>query len=140
MGELDGKVAIVTGTSRGVGVGIARSLLQAGAAVAGCSRRPLDELPAAAGLEGAAERSAQFVCDQGDLGQIDRFVRDVVERFGRLDILVNNAGGTLPTPHAEAVPELIAKIQGSPASDDEFDRSARVVLARVWPRSSGIEA
>jgi NAD(P)-dependent dehydrogenase (short-subunit alcohol dehydrogenase family) len=39
MGQLDGKIAIVTGTSRGVGVGIAKRLLEEGATVAGCSRR-----------------------------------------------------------------------------------------------------
>ena len=51
MSDLSGKVAIVTGTSRGVGVGISRKLLAAGATVIGCSRRPLDALPAAAGVE-----------------------------------------------------------------------------------------
>ena len=125
MGQLDGKVAIVTGTSRGVGVGIAHRLLAEGATVAGCSRRPLDSMPAAAGLDGAEERSVQWVCDQGDWAQIDAFVERVVDRFGRVDILVNNAGGTLPVPHAEDVPELLAKISGVPAGDSSFERTAR---------------
>jgi len=123
-GALDGKIAIVTGTSRGVGVGIARSLLEAGATVVGCSRRELPALPAAEGLPGAEARSAQWVCDQGDLRQIDAFVTRVVERYGRIDILVNNAGGTVPTPHVEDVPALVAKIQGAPKADDDFERTA----------------
>jgi len=123
MGQLDGKVAIVTGTSRGVGVGIARRLLEEGALVAGCSRRELAALPAAEGVEGAAQRSVQWVCDQGDWRQIDAFVKRVVERFGRIDILVNNAGGTIPTPQAEDVPAFVSKIQGAPAAADDFERT-----------------
>jgi NAD(P)-dependent dehydrogenase (short-subunit alcohol dehydrogenase family) len=124
MGQLDGKVAIVTGTSRGVGVGISRRLLEEGATVVGCSRRALPRLPAAEGLDDDGKRSAQWVCNQEDIGQIDGFVQRVVDTYGRLDILVNNAGGTLPVPVPEDVPALLAKLGGSPAADDDFARSA----------------
>jgi NAD(P)-dependent dehydrogenase (short-subunit alcohol dehydrogenase family) len=122
--NLEGKVAIVTGTSRGVGVGISRALLEAGATVVGCSRRELAALPAAEGIDDAGHRSAQWVCNQEDLKQIDAFVSRVVETYGRLDILVNNAGGTVPVPMAEDVPALAAKIQGAPRADDDFERTA----------------
>ena len=124
MGQLDGQIAIVTGTSRGVGVGISRRLLEEGATVISCSRRPLPALPAAAGLDDDGKRSAQWVCDQTDVAAIDAFVARVVERFGRIYILVNNAGGTVPTPIAEDVPALIAKIQGAPRHEDDFTRTA----------------
>jgi NAD(P)-dependent dehydrogenase (short-subunit alcohol dehydrogenase family) len=123
-GQLDGKVAIVTGTSRGVGVGIARRLLEEGATVVGCSRRALPALPAAAGIDDDGKRSAQWVCDQTDVAQIDAFVQRVATAYGRIDILVNNAGGTVPTPLVEDVPALIAKIQGAPAHADDFTRTA----------------
>jgi NAD(P)-dependent dehydrogenase (short-subunit alcohol dehydrogenase family) len=122
MGSLDGRVAIVTGTSRGIGVEIARRLLEEGAAVAGCSRRKVDKLPFA--VDGAEARALHWACDQTDAGQIDSFVTRVVERFGRLDILINNAGGTCPAPKAEDIPELIAQIEGSEPSQDPFQRSA----------------
>jgi NAD(P)-dependent dehydrogenase (short-subunit alcohol dehydrogenase family) len=122
MGVLDGKVAIVTGTSRGVGVGIAHELLRAGATVVGCSRSRLDTIP---GVEDDwAERATQQVCDQGDYRSIDSFVADVVATHGRIDILVNNAGGTVPAPHVENIPELVQRIQGAPRSDDDFERTA----------------
>src|SRR5262245_13059186 len=124
MGPLDGKIAIVTGTSRGVGVGIARRLLEEGASVIGCSRRELPALPAAAGIDDDGKRTAQWVCDQTDVAQIDAFVTRAVARFGRIDILVNNAGGTVPAPVAEDVAALIAKIQGAPRHDDDFTRTA----------------
>ena len=123
MGVLDGKVAIVTGTSRGVGVGIAHELLRAGATVIGCSRSPLDAMPGVDTEPGWAERSEQMACDQGDYHAIDAMVADVVERHGRIDILVNNAGGTVPTPHVEDVPALVSRIQGAPRSDDDFERT-----------------
>ncbi|OBK56691.1 oxidoreductase [Mycobacterium gordonae] len=121
---LDGKVAVVTGTSRGVGVGIAHELLRAGATVIGCSRSPLDGLPGADAEPEWARRSAQMVCDQGDYTAIDTFVQRVVDDFGRIDILVNNAGGTVPAPHAEDIPQLVQRLQGTPRSDDDFERTA----------------
>jgi NAD(P)-dependent dehydrogenase (short-subunit alcohol dehydrogenase family) len=124
VGQLDGKVAIVTGTSRGVGVGISRRLLEEGATVVGCSRRELPALPAAKGIDDTGERSAQWVCDQADLAQVDALVQRVVDTYGRLDILVNNAGGTLPVPVAEDIPALLAKIGGAPAVEDDFERTA----------------
>lgn len=123
MGVLDGKVAIVTGTSRGVGVGIAHELLRAGAFVIGCARSPLDAIPGIDAETGWAARSDQMVCDQGDYHAIDAMVTKVVERHGRLDILVNNAGGTVPAPHAEDIPALVSRIQGAPRSDDDFERT-----------------
>jgi NAD(P)-dependent dehydrogenase (short-subunit alcohol dehydrogenase family) len=123
MDELEGKIAIVTGTSRGVGVGIAHELLRAGATVIGCSRSALDALPGTEDNPEWAARSAQLVCDQGDHRSIDAFVQHVADTYGRIDILVNNAGGTVPAPHAEAVPELVQRIQGSPRAADDYERS-----------------
>jgi NAD(P)-dependent dehydrogenase (short-subunit alcohol dehydrogenase family) len=123
MGELEGKIAIVTGTSRGVGVGIARELLRAGATVIGCSRSALDALPGTEENPEWAARSAQMVCDQGDHRAIDAFVQRVADDYGRIDILVNNAGGTVPAPRAEAIPELVQRIQGAPRADDEYERT-----------------
>jgi len=131
MGQLDGKVAIVTGTSRGVGVGISRKLLEAGATVVGCSRREMPALPAAEGIDDDGKRSAQWVCDQEDIGAIDAFVQRVVDTFGRVDILVNNAGGTLPVPIVEDVPALLSKLGGYPPADDDFERSALFHAAAI---------
>jgi NAD(P)-dependent dehydrogenase (short-subunit alcohol dehydrogenase family) len=124
VGELEGKVAIVTGTSRGVGVGIAHELLRAGATVVGCSRSALDVMPGTEDNPEWARRSDQMVCDQADYTAIDAFVQRVVDHHGRLDILVNNAGGTVPSPSVDEVPALVSRIQGAPASDDDYERSA----------------
>ncbi|TVT01425.1 SDR family oxidoreductase [Amycolatopsis bartoniae] len=84
--ELDGAVVLVTGGMRGVGAGITRMLLRAGARVVACGRTE-PETP----VEGA-----EFVrCDVRNPEDVER----LIEGFDRLDVLVNNAGGA---PHAEA--------------------------------------
>src|SRR5690348_813064 len=87
--ELNGRVVVVTGGTRGVGAGIARSFLAAGAQVVVCARRP-PEAPVA--QDG---REAVFTAlDLRDPVAVQQFFASVAEHHGRLDCLVNNAGGT----------------------------------------------
>ena len=98
-GVLAGKVALVTGGSRGIGAAVARALAADGAAVVISYAASADKAEAiVAELEAAGTRAAAVRADQADAAAVDRMVRDAVERFGRLDILVNNAGVFLPGP------------------------------------------
>src|SRR4029450_4976085 len=83
MTDLEGRVAFVTGASRGIGAAVARSLAAAGVKL-GLASRSGDDL----GLSGAVARK----CDVRDPEQVDAAVAATVEEFGRLDILVANAG------------------------------------------------
>jgi len=103
--DLSGRVAIVTGGGRGVGLGISERLLEAGADVVVCSRNEPEALPEAGG------RRARFVAaDVRDVEQIARAIAFVREQYGRLDVLVNNAGGSPPAPAATASPRFSEKI------------------------------
>ncbi|MFD7576233.1 SDR family oxidoreductase [Streptomyces sp. NPDC059810] len=87
--DLSGSVAVVTGGTRGVGAGIARSLLEAGAELVTCARRAPDRPVEAAG------RTARFLpVDLRDPAAVTGFFDRVRDDHGRLDVLVNNAGGT----------------------------------------------
>jgi NAD(P)-dependent dehydrogenase (short-subunit alcohol dehydrogenase family) len=83
MGSLDGRVALVTGASRGIGAAVARSLSAEGARLSLASRSG-DDL----GIEGAVARP----CDVRDRAALGMLVAETVDRFGGLDILVVNAG------------------------------------------------
>ena len=94
--RLDGQVAIVTGSGRGIGAGTALAYADAGADVV-LSARTLSQLEETAEKVRARGRRALVVpCDVLDASQREGLVEKTLEEFGRLDILVNNAGGWPP--------------------------------------------
>jgi NAD(P)-dependent dehydrogenase (short-subunit alcohol dehydrogenase family) len=91
MGELSGKVALVTGAGQGVGRGIAVALAKAGASIAVVGRRIENTTAVADEITALGVTAAPFLCDVKDALSIEALVRDVVARLGGVDILVNNA-------------------------------------------------
>lgn len=88
--DLTGKVAIVTGASSGLGVGMAGALAEAGAHVVGVARRPCTELESR--VKAAGRRFLGIQADLGDMASIPLVVEQTLAEFGHIDILVNNAG------------------------------------------------
>ena len=101
--DLGGRVALVTGASRGLGRAISLALANAGADVALGLHDVSGESPAGE-IEAMGRRALPLQMNMLDLGQIDTAVDAVVRQFGRLDILVNNAGVS-PSDLAEDVTE-----------------------------------
>lgn len=91
MRGLDGKVAIVTGASRGIGLGIAERLVAEGAKVVVTARKP-EALEEAVAALGGPEKALAVAGNAGDAEHRAEVVRRTVETFGSLDLLVNNTG------------------------------------------------
>ena len=89
--DLTGKVAIVTGGSRGIGEAIAHALAAQGAEVIICSRKIEGLEPVAAAINEAGGKCTPIACHTGKMEMIDALFKEVQDRFGRVDILVNNA-------------------------------------------------
>jgi NAD(P)-dependent dehydrogenase (short-subunit alcohol dehydrogenase family) len=90
--RLDGKVAIVTGGSRGLGFWMAEGLAEAGADIVLCARKlePCEE--AAKVIRGIEVHCTAFSCDVSDPAQVKDVVEKTLTQFGHIDILINNAG------------------------------------------------
>ena len=108
-GRLDGRVALVTGSSSGIGAAVARALAAEGARVVVNSKSSVE-----AGEKVADELEGLYrQADVADPEQARALVAGVVEDLGRLDILINNAGTTRLIPHSDleaATPEIWAEI------------------------------
>jgi gluconate 5-dehydrogenase len=123
--DLSGKVAIVTGGSRGLGLEIAEGLAEAGAAVAITGRRRQWLDPAESALRGAGADVLAVEADVADPDGVRRTVEATVERWGGVDILVNNAGLSW----------------GAPSLDYPFDKwqlTLAVNLTGVWLMSQAV--
>jgi NAD(P)-dependent dehydrogenase (short-subunit alcohol dehydrogenase family) len=103
-----GRAVIVTGGATGIGAGIARAFLEAGARVLVCGRTG----PSGAGtLPRADGRTAVYTrADVRDPVQVQRLIGEALERFGRLDVVVSNAGGSPAAAAATASPRLHARV------------------------------
>jgi 2-deoxy-D-gluconate 3-dehydrogenase len=104
--DLGGKVAIVTGGNGGIGLGMARGLAAAGAAVAIVGRNEAKSQAAVAELAQTSAKAISVACDVTDKEAVAAMIARVASEFGRIDILVNNAGINIrKPPHALDITE-----------------------------------
>ncbi len=102
--RLDGRTALVGGSSTGLGLAIAEGLAEAGASLVMCARTSATLDEAAAGIRKMGAEVLAIPTDLTQMDQIDRLATLALERFGTIDILVNNAGGP-PSGTFDALPE-----------------------------------
>jgi 7-alpha-hydroxysteroid dehydrogenase len=95
--RLDGKVAIVTGASAGIGRASALAFAEMGANVVCAARTPERLEKAAAEIRALGRQALAVPCDVNVAAQLEEVVAQAVKEFGRIDVVVNNAGGTPPT-------------------------------------------
>ncbi len=150
--QLTDKIAIVTGSSRGLGLASARTLVAEGCRVCICARGSEQLAAAAVEVEASARRPNMIMAVQADVSTTDGItlvVEQTIEKFGGLDILVNNvgrAGGTdlLDTSDAEwqaALDEtLFPAIRASRLAVPHMKNrggGAIIMIASIWGRESG---
>lgn len=110
MFKLDGKVAIVTGASSGLGVAFAIALAEAGADLVLAARREDRLAETKAKVEALGRRAIAVRADVAEPEDADRVVQQAMEEFGHIDILVNNAGIGTAVPATRETPEQFRQV------------------------------
>ncbi|MEQ8840332.1 MAG: SDR family oxidoreductase [Acidimicrobiales bacterium] len=133
--RLDGKVAVVTGASSGLGVAFARALAEAGADVALGARR-VDRLEDTRTLvEARGRRGIAVRCDVTEPGDCEQLIGETVDQLGRVDILVNNAGVASAVPSTREEPDNFRNVMNVNVNGTYWMSQA---AARVMPAGSAI--
>lgn len=107
--RLDGRVAVVTAASRGIGAAIAEAYAEAGADVAISARTKEDLDAVAERIESHGRKALVHPADLGTRDAMSDYVDAVVEAFGRIDVVVNNAGGSFPTAFLDTSERAMSK-------------------------------
>jgi gluconate 5-dehydrogenase len=134
--DLSGRVAVVTGGSRGIGLQMAAGLGEMGAKVAITARKPDELEEARAHLEGSGIDCLTVAGDLADFAAIPRIVDAVLARWGQIDILVNNAGCNWAAPAEDYPDEGWRKVM-SLNVDAQFHMSREAGRRSMIPRRSG---
>ncbi len=134
--DLSGKVALVTGGSRGLGLQMAEALGELGAKVGITARKQAELDQAVAHLSAKGIEAAAFAADLGKLETIPAVVDQVLARFGTVDILVNNAGTTWGAPAEDHPGEAWRKVMALNI-DAMFLLSQQIGKRCMIPRRSG---
>ena len=134
--DLSGKVALVTGGSRGLGLQMCEALGEMGAHIAITARKPQELDEASAKLTALHIENHAVPSDLGKPESIAPLVKQVVERFGNIDILVNNAGATWGAAAEEYPPEAWHKVMNLNING-AFFLSQEVGRRCMLPRRSG---
>lgn len=116
MGLLEGKIAVITGGTRGLGLGIAGAYARAGATVVVASRSAGSVEAAVKQLRDSGAQASGCTCDVGSLRDVEALAAHAIDTFGRFDIWVNNAG--LSAPYG-------------PTSEVSIDNFVRVVQTNI---------
>jgi NAD(P)-dependent dehydrogenase (short-subunit alcohol dehydrogenase family) len=134
--DLTGRVAVVTGGSRGLGREMAEGLAEAGCSLMLCARREEWLTPTVTELRSRGFAVDGMVCDVSQAGDVDRVVERTVARFGTLDILVNNAGVTWASePQAMPLDKWQKVVDINLTGAFLFAQAAgREMLKREWGR------